>query len=132
MTWRKARDKSLKTYWVQTRSLGRGYYLRGAIYPEDNGNYGFGIHAYKGRLGWLSYRGGVPTGPGGSSVLIPALEMLNDAEWFVFRREDIGFLNVYAESLKLYMIYRRVLSKRGYVESAEFPEEWGPEMTKRI
>lgn len=132
MTWRRARDKSLKSYWTQTRSLGNDYYLRGVIYPARNGEYYLGLHAYKGRFGHLFYRGGHPTGPGGVAVLSPALEMLNDAEWFVFRREDIGFLTVWAESLRLYMVYRKVLAKRGYVESAEFPEEWGPEMTKRI
>lgn len=132
MTWRRARDKKLQIYWVQTQPLGNGYYLRAAIYPVENVEYSFGLHAYKGRLGWLFYRGGQPTGPGGTSVLGPALEMLKEAERFVSQREAVGYLTVWAESLSLYMVYRRILAKRGYFESKELPEEWGPEMTKRV
>lgn len=132
MTFRKTYDKRLKGYFVQTRSLGDGYYLRAAIYPEGEGEYCFGIHAYRGWFGYMFYRPGVPSGPGGLSVVTPALGMLEEAERFVSSREKFGYLTVWAESLRLYMIYRRVLVKRGYIESAEFPEEWGPEMTKRI
>lgn len=132
MTWRKTYDKTLKGYFVQTRPLGNGYHIRAALYPDRKGEYYFGIHAYRGRLGYLFYRPGRSSGPGGLSVVTPALEMLEEAERFVSDREKFGYLTVWAESLRLYMIYRRVLGKRGYTESAESPLEWGPEMTKRI
>lgn len=131
-TWKK-RLGWTHTTWKKTVDLGDGYKLRAVLsnYRDSKEDYNFGIFAFRGRFAPLLVKWGKSTGPG-LSVVGPALKMLEESEDIARGRAKEfhpTFLTITAETNKLFLIYRKVLAKRGYYEEDWI---WGPSLTKRL
>lgn len=106
-------------------------------YPKINeSDAGVSLIAYQGLyLGkWTWRKEGSAIGPGGLRVASAALKLLKEVEQIAPQKAKHGnvWLDVSAASLGLYLLYRKVLSKRGYHESFEDPREYEVLMVKRL
>lgn len=90
--------------------------------------------AYRGPyLGkWTWRKQGHAIGPGGLAVVSAALKLLDEVERIspAKARHENVWMEISGASLTLYLLYRRVLAKRGYLESAEEHDEYDPYMIK--
>lgn len=92
--------------------------------------------AYRGMyLGkWTWRKEGHAIGPGGLAVAPVALRLLEEVEALApsKARHEKVWMEVSGASLTLYLLYRKILAKRGYFDSEEHPGEHEPYMIKEL
>lgn len=102
----------------------------------DESDVHIALIAYKGPYirNWTCRKEGRAVGPGGLAVSSAALKLLDEVERVAPTKAkyDSVWMNVSAASLNLYLMYRRLLAKRGYTESFESREEYTPYMIKEL
>lgn len=137
MTWKRALGK--RKEWYRTVDIGDGWKVRmsywytlrykGDSFPDAD----VSLIAYRGPfLGrWTWRREGKVSGPGGTRVASAALGLLREVEEEI-RKSDWLYVHLYitGATSRLYMAYRAVLKRRGYEETAEASNEYGPAMVK--
>lgn len=137
--WR--RSFHFKREWYRTVEIEDGWKVRMAfrvtndnIYQESDVD--VSLIAYRGRWVRSQWRHeGKAVGPGGLAVASAALKLLSEAEEESVKRVKYSrnaWLYVMGSSLNLYLLYRRVLAKRGYMETWEDPGGYGPYMIKQL
>lgn len=137
MTWKRALGR--RKEWYRTVDIGDGWRVRmsywytplykGDRFPDAD----VSLIAYRGPfLGrWTWRREGKVSGPGGTRVASAALGLLREVEDEIQKSDWLRvYLYVTGASSRLYMAYRAVLKRRGYEETAEASNEYGPAMLK--
>lgn len=138
MTWRRKWDWKLRArYWTKTVELPEGWRLKMDVtmyHGTWDSEFYVALSTRQGRKRLRSRDWGQAVGPGGTAVASASLQLLSEVEALVKRhgKASNGYVVVGAESLRLYLLYRKLLGKRGYVDSTEYPDEYAPQMEKLI
>lgn len=140
MTWKRTLFK--KRQWYQVVRIEDGWKVRMDFwvtpYKEHfDADVDVSLIAYRGWYGshaWRWRKEGHAIGPGGLAVIPVALKLLDDVERVAPTKTEYKdvFMFVSGASLKLYLAYRGILKKRGYKETCETAEEYGPYLEKQL
>lgn len=140
MTWRR-NLRFWKREWHRTVDIGDGWKVRMDFWFWDyrvhsESDVKVSLIAYRGPyLGkWTWRKEGHAIGPGGLAVVSAALKLLGEVEELAPSKAkyDSVWMEISGASLTLYLLYRRLLAKRGYTESAEEHGEYDPYMIKEL
>lgn len=140
MTWR--RNVHLwRREWHRTVNLEDGWKVRMDFwfwnYPEaDESQVKIALIAYRGLYlhKWTWRKEGNRIGPGGTVIASTALELLSDVERFApskAKHEKVE-MAISGANIPFYLLYRQVLSRRGYEESEETSMEYSPVMMRSL
>lgn len=139
MKWKRSLRR--KREWYQIIELEDGWKVRMDFWFWDykgsrESDVKISLIAYRGLyLGkWTWRKEGHAIGPGGLAVASAALKMLDEVEQIAPSKAkyDSVWMEISGASLTLYLLYRRILSKRGYTEAAEESGEYTPYMIKEL
>lgn len=127
--------------WHRTIRLDNGWKVRMDFwfwsYPNfDESDVKVALITYRGLYihKWTWRKEGKRVGPGGTTVASAALKLLNDVEQFAPTKAKNSHVRmaVSAANIEFYLLYRQLLSKRGYWESEELLNEYEPVMLKEL
>lgn len=127
--------------WHRTIAIGDGWKVRMDFWFWDykhlsESDVKISLIAYRGLyLGkWTWRKQGRAVGPGGLAVAPVALTLLSEVEALAPSKAKLPrvWMEVSGASLSLYLLYRKILAKRGYRETAEEPGEYDPYMIKEL
>lgn len=130
-----------KREWHRTVHLEDGWKVRMDFWFWDYKRFGesnvkISLISYRGPyLGmWTWRKQGHAIGPGGLAVASAALKLLDEIEQVAPSKAKFPkvWMEVSGASLTLYLLYRKILSKRGYTETAEQHDEYDPYMIKEL
>lgn len=140
MTWR--RNVHLwRREWHRTVKLEDGWKVRMDFwfwdYPRhDESQVRISLIAYRGLYihKWTWRKEGKRVGPGGTKIASAALELLSGVERFAPMKAKNAnvVMSIGAANVEFYLLYRQLLSRRGYEESEELLNEYDPAMLKTI
>lgn len=130
-----------KREWHRTVRIENGWNVRMDFWfwdykAHNESNVNVSLIAYRGPyLGkWTWRKEGHAIGPGGLAVASAALKLLGEVEQIApsKAKHDRVWMVISGASLTLYLLYRRLLAKRGYSECREEPGEYDPYMIKEL
>lgn len=127
--------------WHRTIKLENGWKVRMDFwfwnYPNfDESDVRIALISYRGLYihKWTWRKEGKRVVPGGTAVASAALKLLSDVERIAPSRAKHNrvHMSVGGANIEFYLLYRQLLSKRGYCESEELLNEYEPVMLKKL
>lgn len=130
-----------KREWYRTIPIGDGWKVRMEFWFWDYNTFKesdvkVSLITYRGLyLGrWTWRKEGKAIGPGGLAVAPAALKLLSEVEDIAPSKAkyESVWMEISGASLTLYLLYRKLLPRRGYHEAKEEHDEYTPYMIKEL